>query len=47
MTWHTVIVSPGELAEALNDIDRERGTLTSYTRESDGIHLIWTTQTAF
>jgi hypothetical protein len=44
MTWHTVITSPADLAEVLNDIQQVHGTLTSYTRTTDGIHLIWTTR---
>lgn len=43
MTWHTVVISPADLAEALTTIRRSQGTLTSYTREADGIHLTWTT----
>jgi len=44
MTWHTVVISPADLAEVLNDIQQVHGTLTSYTRDTDGIHLTWTTQ---
>jgi hypothetical protein len=45
MTWHTVIISPADLAEVLYDIQQVHGTLSRYTRTTDGIHLSWTTRT--
>ena len=41
MTWHTVVISPADLADALNYIAQGHGTLTSYARDVDGIHLTW------
>lgn len=47
MTWHTLVVPPADFRRAISHIRQMHGTLTSYKKDPEGIHLVWTTSQSF
>lgn len=47
MTWHSLVISPADFGQVISSIRQMQGTLTSYKKDSDGIHLVWTTSQSF